>query len=55
MLRCPRLVDAPSPNLKAVADAAVAACKAKVERQLAHLAGAEKALAQAIAARKELS
>jgi hypothetical protein len=40
-----------APDSKAVADAAVAACRAKVERQRAHLAGAEKALAQAIAER----
>ena len=47
--------DGAAQNPKAIADAAVAACRAKVERQRQHLAGAEKALAQAIAARKELS
>lgn len=45
---------AAGPDPIQAADAAVAACEAKVERQRQHLAGAEQALAQAIAARKEL-
>lgn len=39
---------------KEQADAAVASAKSKVAKQKKHLAAAEKALAQATAARKEL-
>lgn len=39
---------------KTQADAAVASAKSKVAKQKKHLAAAEKALAQATAARKEL-
>lgn len=43
-----------APARRAEADAAIKAARSKVARQKEHLAAAEKALAQAIAARKEL-